>query len=42
MKHRISISINEQILLRLKERMRNEKLNNQSLLVERAVEEFLK
>jgi len=42
MKHRISISISEAILLRLKERMRNERQSNQSLIVEQAVEEFLK
>ena len=42
MKHRISISISESILLKLKERMRTERVKNQSLLVERAVENFLK
>ncbi len=42
MKHRISVSISEPILLKLKERMRNERLNNQSLLVEKAVEDFLR
>ncbi|MBS3115071.1 ribbon-helix-helix domain-containing protein [Candidatus Woesearchaeota archaeon] len=41
MKHRISISISEQILLKLKERMRNERIANQSSIVEKAVEKFL-
>lgn len=42
MKHRISVSISEPILLKLKERMRTEKVRNQSLFVEKAVESFLK
>jgi len=42
MKHRISISISEPILLRLKEKMRNDKVSNQSNLVEQADEAFLR
>jgi len=41
MKYRISVSISEPVLLKLKERMRNERVRNQSLLVEKAVSEFL-
>lgn len=42
MKHRISISISEPILLKLKDRMRLDRNANQSKIVEKAVEEFLK
>ena len=42
MKYRISVSISEPILFKLKERMRTDKVRNQSLLVEKAVEQFLK
>jgi len=35
MKHRISVSISEPILLRLKEKMRLDRVRNQSLLIER-------
>lgn len=42
MKHRISISISEPVLLKLKEKMRIDRMKNQSLLVEKAVESFLK
>lgn len=42
MKYKISISISEPILLRLKERMRDERTSNKSLFIENAVKEFLK
>lgn len=42
MKHRISVSISEPVLLKLKERMRTDRVRNQSLFVEKAVENFLK
>ncbi len=41
MKYRISISISEPVLLKLKEKMRSERIRNQSSLVEKAVEQFL-
>lgn len=41
MKYRISVSISEPVLLKLKEKMRTERVRNQSLLVEKAVTEFL-
>jgi metal-responsive CopG/Arc/MetJ family transcriptional regulator len=41
MKHRISVSISEPILMKLKEKMRTDRVRNQSLLVEKAVERFL-
>ncbi len=43
MKHRISITISEPVLLKAKERLRNSNaFRNQSHLVELALEEFLK
>jgi len=42
MKHRISVSISEPVLLRLKDKMRFEKVRNQSLIIEKALETFLK
>ena len=41
MKYRISVSISEPILLKLKEKMRSERIRNQSQLIEQAVEKFL-
>ncbi|HME87014.1 MAG TPA: ribbon-helix-helix protein, CopG family [Candidatus Nanoarchaeia archaeon] len=41
MKYRISISISEPVLLKLKEKMRSERVRNQSALVEKAVEQYL-
>ncbi|MBN2421214.1 ribbon-helix-helix protein, CopG family [Candidatus Woesearchaeota archaeon] len=41
MKYRISVSISEPILLKLKEKMRSERIRNQSMLIEQAVEKFL-
>ena len=42
MKHRISVSISEPILLKLKDKMRFERARNQSLIIEKALESFLR
>lgn len=41
MKHRISITLEEETLLKLKERLREKGIMNQSLFVEEAIEEKL-